>query len=179
MRRRRFLENTAITVGVYGGVLAAVGTATGGVAYVLEATDDFDGEYSIDELDRNMTALQGAEVAVEGYPSPQEPNHVMFDVEPGDYETTWGDFDLSDDDGWIDGDFWDDFDLLDTEWLMNLYESPEGGASVPIIDENHHLDDVVQGLDRGEISRRKVRIYGDVDRQDELYAIEVESAEQV
>jgi len=173
MNRRTFLKATG--AGIWGFHVL------GGTAAVLDSYDEFEGPYTIGELSGNMHRMEGTEIDVEGYPAPLFPQHELIAAETGDYDTTFIDGDLEDDDGLVDTGFWDDVGVFDVDWHLSLYESSDGGTSIRVIDENRHFADLVADLDSRvdgygseEISDLSYLVKGDIDKRGDVYALEVD-----
>lgn len=179
--RRGFLREAGLKVAAYGTVFGALGAADAGVGYAFDATDDFEGTYSIEELSANMGDMNGAEIITEGHPAFMEARKNFLDVEIVDWDHTLDDLKPNDDDGWINAEVWDDDDVVyDAEEVYKLHASSDGGSSIIVYDEANSIETALgERPAQGDPADQRVAIHGTVKRDKRGYTVEINDAEVV
>ncbi|MDY6778889.1 MAG: hypothetical protein SVU32_09560 [Candidatus Nanohaloarchaea archaeon] len=179
--RRDFLKEAGLTVGIYGGILGALEGVNMAVGYGFDATDDYEGHTTIEELNNNMGEMNGAEITVEGYPAFLEARKNLLDIEPVDWDHQLDDWDISDDDGWFNAEVMDDDDIIyDAEEVYKLHENPNGGSSIIVYDESNDIENALgERPEQGDPADQRVAIYGTVKRGKRGYTVEIDQAETV
>lgn len=159
-----------------GGVIVGANTTVG---FVADATDDEEGEYTVEELSGDMGDMNLSEVVVEGHPELLEAPWKGPQLELNDSDWSLGDWDPFDDDGVYNGEFVDDVHLSDGEEVYAFHGEPDGtGATIQVYDDNNAVTSLFDERPQ-EPTEERVRVYGTIKRSDRGYNVEVDAAELV